>query len=278
MDRKSQSPLKQGISVKEQNRRSPSSMAEFNQISYSSIPKATKPFTLNHIPAQKPKVVVGTKGIGSQQKVAIQRQKEEKKMNYYTYNKLVGEADGGKELSKEQFQEILQKYHESWQNRVYVHFARTDVFKECVRVKPPCLCFCGHHFKTHEWWDSQTKQIKCRAPGCQCGKYRYLHHQGSWFLMCKCKHTAIDHNPNGAPGPCSKAGCACSGFQTSFSCQCGGSWQNHDTIVDTEEERRQQGKPVDTDVVKTRLKDKQVEGCGKCMGCKNRMPCYNRKK
>lgn len=32
------------------------------------------------------------------------QQKDEKKMNYYTYNKLVGEADGGKELNREEFE------------------------------------------------------------------------------------------------------------------------------------------------------------------------------
>jgi hypothetical protein len=32
-------------------------------------------------------------------------------VGYLTYNKLVGEADGGKELSKEDFQDLLDKYH-----------------------------------------------------------------------------------------------------------------------------------------------------------------------
>ncbi len=35
---------------------------------------------------------------------------------------------------------------------------------------------------------------------------------------------------------------------------------------------------MDTDTVKVRLVNKKVEGCGKCMGCKNRMPCFNGKK
>lgn len=48
-------------------------------------------------------------------------------------------------------------------------------------------------------------------------------------------------------------------------------------MVDTEEERRNNNKPVDTDTVKERLKTKKVEGCGKCMGCKNRMPCFLKK-
>lgn len=99
----------------------------------------------------------------------------QKKMSYLTYNKLVGEADGGKELSKEQFNELLQKYHNSWSNRLYVHFARLDGKRECVRVKPPCMCFCGHHFKSHEWWDDEEKMVKCRAPSCKCKRFRYLH-------------------------------------------------------------------------------------------------------
>ena len=42
---------------------------------------------------------------------------------------------------------------------------------------------------------------------------------------------------------------------------CGGSWYQHATIVDTEEERRNKGVSVDTDVVKNRIENKKPEGC-----------------
>ncbi|KRX05519.1 hypothetical protein PPERSA_12697 [Pseudocohnilembus persalinus] len=212
-----------------------------------------------------------------QQKKQTQPQNllQKPKISYLTYNKLVGESDGGKQLSQKEFDQLLQKYHDSWENRLYVHFARKDILKECIRVKPPCFCFCGHTFKSHEWYDTQNKKVKCRTPNCKCEAFKYLHRQGSWTLTCKCKHSAFDHEKSEIPGKCKN--CKCIQFETTFSCQCGGKWEEHDTIVDTEEERKQTGKPVDTQVVKQRLQQKKQEGCGKCMGCKNRMPCAQKK-
>ena len=72
-------------------------------------------------------------------------------MSYVTYNKLVGEADNGKQLPDEEVNILLEHYKESWKNRLYVHFTCLSTQKECVRIKPPCLCFCGHSFKAHQW-------------------------------------------------------------------------------------------------------------------------------
>ena len=127
-------------------------------------------------------------------------------------------------------------------------------------------------------WDTEEKLIRCRCEGCKCPRFRYLHHQGSWHLMCKCKHSALEHNINGKPSGCKMKVCQCLCFQTSFSCQCGKSWNNHDTIVETAIEREAKGKSLDSTIVKHRIKQKKREGCGKCVGCKCRMTCYLAKK
>jgi hypothetical protein len=174
-----------------------------------------------------------------------------------------------------------------------------------VRVKGPLFCFCGHTFKAHAWFEKSTR---CRCPDCKCGKYNYLHRQGSWFLVCQCKHAALEHHRQGQASACQHAGCPCAGFRTNMSCVCGESWAEHETVAETEAERREQGRPVDSEVsalhgdwehtlciawagqlsggrcllafqvVQKRLADKKKEKpaegtCGRCIGCKCKMKC-----
>ena len=200
-----------------------------------------------------------------------------------TYDKLVGEADGGKQLPDEEIGRLLELYKASWKDgkRLYVHWTRTGAGgereRECIRVKPGCACMCGHKFKAHTWWDTS---LTCRAGagdghsghGCQCPGYRYLPKQGSWQAMCLCKHPATNHNDaRGRPSGCDR--CACAGFRSTFACKCGASFDDHRTIIETENDRRAAGLPVDVDMHKKRLRAKKKNGCGKCVGCKCMMPC-----
>ncbi|CAM9443010.1 unnamed protein product [Phaeothamnion confervicola] len=192
-----------------------------------------------------------------------------------TYNKLVGEADCGNELPAEDFAELLQRYTDSWENRLAVRW-RNAAGRDCVRIKPSCWCMCGHTFKAHAWWDADSKKLSCRCAGCRCGGFAYLPRQGSWILTCSCKHPATDHQTAGVPGPCIRAGCACTALDSKHVDMCGESWHSHATVVETTEERRAGGLAVDADVVAKRLEDKAREkpkGCGKCVGCKCRMAC-----
>lgn len=103
----------------------------------------------------------------------------QKKLSYFTYNKLVGDADGGKELPKEQFEELVDRYHASWQDgsRMYVTWACTAPGREreCIRCKPNFSCFCGHRLNAHD--TLHDRSTACRVPGCECGAYLYLHCQ-----------------------------------------------------------------------------------------------------
>lgn len=195
-----------------------------------------------------------------------------KKMSYFTYNKLVGDADGGTELPPEQFEELVDRYHSSWEDgsRLYITWACAipGRERECIRCKPNFACMCGHKLNAHSWFDKSTR---CRAPACKCGAFRYLHRQGSFSIRCKCKHDAVDHSHSGQQGPCTKVGCECGGFSTNFACQCGASWNEHTMVVETEAERREAGKPTDREshLERRRAQQRAKNGCGKCTNCKN---------
>ena len=63
-----------------------------------------------------------------------------------------------------------------------------------------------------------------------------------WYPPCKCKHTNIQHKPN-KPTKCSK--CACFGFTSDFCCiSCDRPFEEHYTLIESEKERIQLGKPV----------------------------------
>jgi hypothetical protein len=201
-----------------------------------------------------------------------------KKLSLLTYNKLVGEADGGKELPEKEVRELLDKYKNSWENRIYVNYCRTRDRKECVRITPQSGCMCGHAFRSHEWY---AKTVGCRVPGCKCECFNYLPRNGSRSLRCTCKHLPEDHRgQNGLMGTCSKKSCKCTCFKISFSCLCGDKYNDHSTVIMTAEERRKAGLVVDQDIVEKRLetirsrkKASNKFGCGRCVACKCGMAC-----
>ena len=202
------------------------------------------------------------------------------------YNKLVGEADGGKELPREEVEQLKEIYKKSWENRPYIYWMRkTPSRRECIRIRPQNKCHCSHTFKSHEWWDLKNRKGKCRVPGCQCTCFQYLHYQGSMTFNCKCRHAATKHRLNGAPSSCqhtettlarsgkSTKTCPCEGFHTTFSCKCGYGYKEHEMVWESAEERRAMGLPIDTDTTAQRIRSKKRHGCGRCVGCKCGMAC-----
>ena len=200
----------------------------------------------------------------------------DKKLSLLTYNKLVGESDGGVELPEHQVQVLVQKYKDSWENRIYVTFCRASDGKQCFRIKPQSACYCGHAYRSHEWF---AKSTGCRTPGCKCACFKYLQQSGAWRLRCTCKHLPEDHRgKDGIMKKCAKMGCACGQFKTSYACRCGVAYEAHETIVETADERRALGKPVDQDVCAARLRKVRQKrfnqmGCGRCVACKCGMSC-----
>ena len=66
---------------------------------------------------------------------------------------------------------------------------------------------------------------------------------GTQSVRCHCKHYASDHGAM-APHRCTLSACLCKGFQTSFTCGCGYKSSEHQTVVETREERKERGHPV----------------------------------
>ena len=63
-----------------------------------------------------------------------------------------------------------------------------------------------------------------------------------WIYRCRCKHTCEDHSPN-FPLRCRK--CSCMDFTSNFAClTCDGSWEDHDVMYETGDERKMLGKAV----------------------------------
>ncbi|CAM9906076.1 unnamed protein product [Discosporangium mesarthrocarpum] len=211
----------------------------------------------------KGKRLPGGGGISSAKSMGL-RGKKGGAVSYFLYNKLVGEADGGRQLPEEEFRQLLKAYHDSWEDRIYVHW-RNSEGRECIRVKGPCLCLCGHTFKAHKWW---AKGVGCRCPGYMCPGFSYLPRQGSWALLCTCKHLTGEHHQSGRLCPCRAEGCTCPTLNPSYTCLCGEAWGSHSTAVNTNKERREKGMPTDPDTVRRRLEDKarvKPKGCGRCM-------------
>ena len=199
-----------------------------------------------------------------------------KQLSLLTYNKLVGESDGGVELSEKKIKVLVEKYKQSWENRIYVTFNRKKDNKQCFRCKPQSNCMCGHAFRSHEWY---TTAVGCRTPGCKCTCYNYLHQAGAWRLRCTCKHLSDDHRgEDGIMRKCSKKNCTCTKFHTTFSCRCGEKYEDHETVVMTAADRREAGLSVDQDIVEKRMekirsRKNTRNGCGRCVACKCGMSC-----
>ncbi|XP_030057722.1 protein FAM221A isoform X1 [Microcaecilia unicolor] len=170
---------------------------------------------------------------------------------YLEYRRIVGDDDGGKLFTPEEYEEYKKKVLPMrLQNRLYVSWrSPTDI--DCKLVGPETPCFCIHRYKQHKTDFKEIPKerpiyLPCRVSNCQCKSYHYVPKNGSQPIRCRCKHFSDEHSE--APGyPCKKCS-KCSGFHSSFTCGCGQPTYAHETIVETKEERLALGKPVGHDV------------------------------
>eukprot|EP00128_Syssomonas_multiformis_P018222 Colp12_sorted_trinity150504_noHs@14381 len=130
--------------------------------------------------------------------------------------------------------------------------------EECARVGPSSRCFCDHAFSVH---DSTKKVIPCTTQGCDCKRFLYIPSRpeeiGEWWLprrrgfnvhtwraSCRCKHSHAQHNIKFARR-CKVPGCPCGAFSSAFTClTCSEHWEDHDTVIETEKERRMAGRSI----------------------------------
>ncbi|KAM6201302.1 protein FAM221A isoform 2-T2 [Rhynchocyon petersi] len=170
---------------------------------------------------------------------------------YLEYRRIVGEDDGGKLFTPEEYEEYKKKVLPMrLQNRLYVSW-RSPTGMDCKLVGPETLCFCTHRYKQHKTdFEMMPKErplnLPCQVSGCPCRTYCYVPLNGTQPIRCRCKHFADQHSalPGSPCTACSK----CSGFHSSFSCACGQPAYTHETVVETKQERLAQGKPVGQDV------------------------------
>ncbi|CEL95496.1 unnamed protein product [Vitrella brassicaformis CCMP3155] len=139
---------------------------------------------------------------------------------------------------------------------------RSCTGNDCFRIAPHSKCFCGHPLSSHEFKNSRALWPHCTM--CECKAYAFVptrpEEVGEWWLprrpgfdvrtwraKCKCKHTHEEHMPN-RPYRCRK--CPCSTFTSAFLCiACDKHWEDHETVFESEAERRAAGRPVNEDFV-----------------------------
>ncbi|KAM4705565.1 protein FAM221A isoform 2-T2 [Rhinophrynus dorsalis] len=170
---------------------------------------------------------------------------------YLEYRRIVGDDDGGKLFSPEEYEEYKKTVLPlRMKNRLYVSW-RSPSGMDCKLVGPETPCFCTHRYKQHktdfkELPKDRQIDLPCQASRCPCKSFHYVPLNGSQPIRCRCKHFADDHSMAGTYHcmKCSK----CSGFHSSFTCGCSHPVYAHETVVETKEERQAQGKPVGHDV------------------------------
>ncbi|GMI47982.1 hypothetical protein TrCOL_g6323 [Triparma columacea] len=129
---------------------------------------------------------------------------------------------------------------------------KRSVLPDCFRLSYDSPCFCGCTLADHLEIGGRCKS--CRS--CRLYKFVYtrpeeigdghlVRRRGfnvtKWRYRCECGHTHLDHR--GPTGPCKE--CGCGGFRGFGLCvSCDGAYKDHEVVVETEEDRRREGRPV----------------------------------
>ncbi|XP_033104268.1 protein FAM221A-like [Anneissia japonica] len=171
---------------------------------------------------------------------------------YLEYKRIVGDDDGGKLFSPEEYEEYKKNVIPiRMQNRLYVSWTGPSGM-DCKLIGPETLCFCQHRYKQHksDFKDIPAErpiQLPCKVRGCKCSSYNYVPRVGSQPIRCRCKHTSEDHS-EGPSHKCKISKCNCVAFRSSYTCSCTQPAFAHDMIVETKEERLARGHPVGRDI------------------------------
>eukprot|EP01071_Lankesteria_metandrocarpae_P008350 Lankesteria_metandrocarpae@DN4943_c0_g1_i2.p1 len=160
---------------------------------------------------------------------------------YLDYWNLVGGTDRGVTLSEAEYKALRQKADDVRKNSLFVYWRHRPTGTDCHNVGPSTPCFCRHRYREHAWFETSSKKVRCRMPGCGCQLFNYIPVQGSRDIKCRCKHSWTDHDP--VKKRCNK--CSCSQFHSTLRCGgCDNPWVDHETAFETAEERSRLGKPA----------------------------------
>mmetsp|Transcript_28637 Transcript_28637/g.50921 ORF Transcript_28637/g.50921 Transcript_28637/m.50921 type:complete len:221 (-) Transcript_28637:56-718(-) len=139
---------------------------------------------------------------------------------------------------------------------VYIVWRVPAAKQDCTRIGPNARCFCGHVCKDHTL---ARRSFSCSQ--CPCRNYHFVPQRpeevGEWWLprrkefdvrtwraSCKCKHSHEEHDAN--QFRCLR--CMCFAFESNFLCLvCDRHWEEHETLIESEPERRTAGLPIGED-------------------------------
>jgi hypothetical protein len=108
-------------------------------------------------------------------------------------------------------------------------------------IGPETKCFCNHKFKDHNYLAPTGKKAPCTAPKCKCRSFDYIPSHGAYDFKCLCKHSFKEHDC--ISRQCSRNNCEqCAVFASAWTCSCGSKFAEHETVVETFNERKEQGK------------------------------------
>ncbi|XP_066273759.1 protein FAM221B-like [Branchiostoma lanceolatum] len=143
---------------------------------------------------------------------------------------------------------------------VYIGWRCPEFTWDCIRVGDMSKCFCGHLLNQHAQYTGRSVKVKCVMGGCECKAFAFVPGRpedvgefwfqrrrdfdpSTWRAKCRCKHPHDQHSPNSYK-PCKAKGCRCSQFESNFLCAaCDRHWEDHETLFETEDMRRQAGIP-----------------------------------
>ena len=106
----------------------------------------------------------------------------------------------------------------------------------CARIAAKSRCVCDHKLCEHLSADG----FACSGARGTCLCTRFMFHvaMNGWSCRCRCKHTHREHSPRTLSRPCTKPGCGCAGFHSSWVCNCGHPWSSHETVFHVSRGRR----------------------------------------
>ncbi|CAH8462153.1 unnamed protein product [Heterobilharzia americana] len=116
---------------------------------------------------------------------------------YEEYRRIVGEDDGGKLFTPEQYEAYKTKYIPlRRQNRIFVSWTNPNGV-DCILPGPQSECFCQHRLIQHKT-DFETvpteRPIPLPCKHCKCSSFHVMPKFGSQIARCHCKHYATDHS------------------------------------------------------------------------------------
>ncbi|KAI4818168.1 hypothetical protein KUCAC02_011527 [Chaenocephalus aceratus] len=142
--------------------------------------------------------------------------------DYCEYRRIVGDDDGGRLFTPEEYEEYKRKVlPQRLNNRLYVSFGVPGGI-DCKQIGPETQCFCTHRYKQHMTDFEVVPSERPLALPCQD------HSEASDNFCKKCS--------------------SCSGFNSSYTCGCGQPSPTHQTLVETKLEREARGQPIGKDV------------------------------